>query len=340
MGGGSDAASNGARRAAVIYNPTKKGVDGLRRDVAAAIEEAGWAEPVWIETEADDPGKGMAEDAVAKGVDLVIAAGGDGTVRAVAEGLRGTGVEMAAVPLGTGNLLARTLGIPVNDAKAAVRTALHGVPKAIDVIMLEVTRPDGEVESFASLVMAGIGIDAEMIAKTNDDLKKRVGWLAYVEGGLRAIPQSSPFRVYYRLDRARIHRARVSSVLVANLGDLPGNVELIPDASVDDGRLDVAVLQPKGFLGWLQVWRRVTWENRVLRRTAVGRQVIRMRDASGEDGGRSDIAYLRGRAFSLELDDEARELEVDGDEFGKVLKISATTDAAAVIIRVDPSQLD
>ncbi|WP_281883088.1 diacylglycerol/lipid kinase family protein [Agromyces rhizosphaerae] len=339
MDAGGTGADGGERRAAVIYNPTKKGVEALRRDVASAIEEAGWAEPVWIETEADDPGKGMAEIAVAKGVDLVIAAGGDGTVRAVAEGLRGTGVEMAAVPLGTGNLLARTLGIPVNDVKGALQTALHGVPRAIDVIMLEVTRPGGEAETFASLVMAGIGIDADMIAKTSDDLKKRVGWLAYVEGAVRALPESEPFRVYYRLDDDHAHRARVSSVLIANLGDLPGNVELIPDAEVDDGRLDVAVLQPKGFLGWLQVWRRVTWENRVLRRTAVGRTVIKMRDDTEGSERSSVIAYLRGRSFSLDLGDDAKELEVDGDEFGKVVKIAAKTDASSVVIRVDREHL-
>ncbi|BDZ64950.1 hypothetical protein GCM10025877_18880 [Agromyces mangrovi Wang et al. 2018] len=129
-------------------------------------------------------------------------------------------------------------------------------------------------------------------------------------------------------------------MLIANLGDLPGNVEMIPDAEVDDGRLDVAVLQPKGFLGWLQVWRRVTWENRVLRRTAIGRTVIKMRDDAEGSERSSVIAYLRGRSFSLDLGDDAKELEVDGDEFGQVVKIVAKTDASAVVIRVDREHLD
>ena len=106
-----------------------------------------------------------------------------------------------------------------------------------------------------------------MIANTNPDLKKRVGWLAYVDAGLRAIPASKPFRVAHRLDTGRHHRSRVSSILVANLGYLPGNIELIPDAEIDDGKLDVVVLQPRNVIGWLFIWRKVTWENRVLRKS-------------------------------------------------------------------------
>ena len=150
------------------------------------------------------------------------------------------------------------------------------------------TRPDGTDETHASLVMSGIGIDAAMIANTNPDLKKRVGWLAYVDAGLRAIPASKPFRVVHRIDAGRLHRSRVSSILVANLGYLPGNIELIPDAEIDDGKLDVVVLQPRNLMGWLLVWRKVAWENRVLRKSAIGRQFI---DLTGGKR-RREVVYL------------------------------------------------
>ncbi|WP_198165755.1 diacylglycerol/lipid kinase family protein [Agromyces laixinhei] len=324
-----DAASR-SPRAAVIFNPTKQGVDSLRAIVAAAESRQHFAPSLWIETTADDPGKGMALEAIEAGVDLVIAAGGDGTVRSVAAALRGTGVPLGLVPLGTGNLFARNLEIPVNDRADAVVLAFAGLDRAVDVIVADVTRPDGSDETHVSLVMSGIGIDAAMISNTNSDLKKRVGWLAYVDAGIRALPASKPYRVEHRIDDGRSHRSKVSSILVANLGYLPGNIELIPDAVIDDGRLDVVVLAPRNLFGWLLIWRKVTWENRVLRKSILGRQLL---DLTGGNR-RREIVYLRGRSVELDIDGDAEEFEIDGDEFGRVTAARFTVDAAALIVRV------
>ena len=324
-----DAAAT-ALRAAVIFTPTKSRVDELRAAVARAESRQHFAPSLWIETTEDDPGKGMAKAALRQGVDLVIAAGGDGTVRSVAAGLRGSGVPLGLVPLGTGNLFARNLGIPVNDQGDAVVLAFSGMDRAVDMLIAEVTRPDGRPESHVSLVMSGIGIDATMIANTNPDLKKRVGWLAYVDAGLRAIPASKPFRVVHRTDAGRLHRSRVSSILVANLGYLPGNIELIPDAEIDDGKLDVVVLQPRNLLGWLLVWRRVTWENRVLRKSALGRQFMDLTGGSR----RREILYSRGRAVDIEIEAAPEEFEIDGDEFGTVVAARFRVDPASLIVRV------
>ncbi|MDQ0894404.1 diacylglycerol/lipid kinase family protein [Agromyces ramosus] len=327
--GATDAASR-RPRAAVIFNPTKQGYAELRTVVAQAEARQQFAPSLWIETAADDPGKGMARDAVEAGVDLVIAAGGDGTVRSVAAALRGTGVPLGLVPLGTGNLFARNLGIPVNDQRDAIVLAFSGYDRAVDVIVADVTRPGGRTESHVSLVMAGIGIDAAMISNTNPELKKRLGWLAYVDAGLRAIPVSKPFRVDHRLDAGRHHRSRVSSILVANLGYLPGNLELIPDAEIDDGKLDVVVLQPSNALGWLFIWRRVAWENRVLRKTALGRQFV---DLTGGNR-RREIVYSRGRVVQLDIEGDPEEFEIDGDGFGSVTSARFSVDPAALIVRV------
>ncbi|MGW9629406.1 diacylglycerol/lipid kinase family protein [Agromyces sp. NPDC055520] len=327
--GATDAA--GSRpRAAVIFNPTKQGVDTLRAAVAAAEARQHFAPSLWIETTADDPGKGMAREALEAGVDLVIAAGGDGTVRSVAATLRGTGVPLGLVPIGTGNLFARNLEIPVNDQGDAVVLAFAGLDRAVDVIVADVSRADGSDETHVSLVMSGIGIDAAMISNTNPDLKKRVGWLAYVDAGLRALPASKPYRVVHRVDSGRHHRSKVSSILVANLGYLPGNIELIPDAEIDDGKLDVVVLAPRNLFGWLLIWRKVTWENRVLRKSALGRQFL---DLTGGNR-RSEIVYLRGRAVELEIEGDAEEFEIDGDEFGLVTAARFTVDPSALIVRV------
>ena len=318
-------------RAAIIFNPTKSGLDVVKAAVARAEARQHFAPSMWIETADDDPGRGMALAARGAGVDLVIAVGGDGTVRSVAAGLRGSGVPLGLVPLGTGNLLARNLGIPVSDPEDAVVLAFSGTDRAIDVLVADITRPDGTSETHASLVMSGIGFDAAMIANTNPDLKRRVGWLAYVGAVLRAIPASKPFRVVYRTEAERLHRSRVSSILVANLGYLPGNLELVPDAEPDDGKIDVVVLQPRNFMGWLFIWRKMAWENRVLRRSALGRQYIAFSGARG----RREVLYSRGRSVDIEIEAAPEEFEIDGDEFGTVVAARFRVDPAALVVRVE-----
>jgi diacylglycerol kinase (ATP) len=333
MSAGSDEradVADGGKRAAVIFNPVKQGVDELRAAVSEAESEHGYGPSLWIETTEEDPGTGQARKAVEEQVDLVISAGGDGTVRAVTEGLEDADIPVGLIPLGTGNLFARNLDIPVNDLPGAVALAFTGVDRKVDVLRARVRRPDGETETEVSLVMSGIGFDAAMIANTDPDLKKRVGWLAYVDAGIRAIPNSAPFRVAHRMDDGRTHRSRVASVLVANLGYLPGNIELIPDAAIDDGQLDVVRLQPRNFWGWIMVWRKIAWENRVLRKTALGRQLI---DLTGGNK-RREVVYSSGRSIDVVIDGEPQEFEIDGEEMGMITAARFVVDPKALTVRV------
>ncbi|MWB98101.1 diacylglycerol kinase family protein [Agromyces seonyuensis] len=321
-----------APRAAIISNPSKQGIDVLRTAVAAAEERQGWAPSLWIDTSVEDPGVGMAAEAVEARVQLVIAAGGDGTIRAVADGLRGSGIPMGIVPLGTGNLFARNLRLPIDDPADCVVLAFAGVERKVDVLVAEVERADGSRERHGSLVMAGVGIDATMISNTNPDLKRRVGWLAYVEGGLRALPASAPFRAAYKVEGGSVHHSRVSSILIANLGDLPGNIELVPDAAIDDGLLDVVVLQPRSWFGWIFIWFRVSWQNRVMRRSRLGRQFIDLTGGSR----RTEIVYRRGSEARVRVADGVpQEFEIDGDAFGEIVAARFWTDAGALVVRVE-----
>jgi Sphingosine kinase and enzymes related to eukaryotic diacylglycerol kinase len=323
-----DRASDG-RRVAVVYNPTKTGTDELRRAVHAAAKSAGYDEPIWLETTADDPGRGMAAEAVQRGASVVIAAGGDGTVRAAAGGLRGTGVALGIVPAGTGNLLARNLALPLADIEHAVAIALSGAERTIDVGVAELTREDGTSSEDVFLVMAGLGIDAAMFANTSDALKQKLGWLAYVDGGMRSLVKSKRVRINYTVDGRNGHTAHVSTILAGNCGALPGNIELMPDALLDDGELDIAVLQPRSIFGWLMIWRKITWENRVLRRSAFGRQLIKF---TGSDKS-GMLTYLRGPGVQVTVDD-VQPVELDGDEFGHVVGIHMWADPGALVVRV------
>ncbi|MFT4135381.1 diacylglycerol/lipid kinase family protein [Microbacterium sp.] len=319
--------SRSAGRAALVYNPTKVDKKALRADVRRLSNEAGWASPLYFETTVTDLGAGVARRALAAGADAVLVAGGDGTVRAVSEAMNGSGVPLTIVPSGTGNLLARNLRLPLYDRDLMIRTAFASRTRAIDVGVVRLTRADGANEERAFVVMGGIGLDAAMIANTSGDLKKRVGWVAYVDGAARSLVGAKPFPVIYQLPGHRMHRAQVQSILFANCGTLPAGLELIPEASVSDGQLDVAVFQPKGPLGWLLVWRRVAWDNSVLRRFRAGQRVLALRTKDNA------VRYARGTGIDVATQ-SAQPVQLDGDEFGAAVHVHCRVDHGGLLVTV------
>ncbi|MET0932455.1 MAG: diacylglycerol kinase family protein [Mycetocola sp.] len=318
----------GPKRAAVVYNPTRVTAATLRALIEPAAADAGWGETLWYETTLADPGKELTRAAVRAGASMVFAAGGDGTVRSVAEGLRDSGAALALLPSGTANLLARNLYLPVGNVADAIAIAFTGRTRNIDLGIATLSRVDGTIEEHGFLVMAGMGIDADIMANTNETLKKTVGWLAYVDAGIRVIPNAGPFRIRYQLDDKPVHSAHVSTILFGNCGTLTGGLEMMPDAVVDDGLLDVAVLQPKGTLGWIDIWRKLRWENGFLRRSSIGRQIIRV-----TSGNASTITYLRSSGITVSLD-KPRDVELDGDGFGVISGVRFSADAGALAVRV------
>jgi diacylglycerol kinase family enzyme len=227
-------------------------VRGRGRLLALCGEAAarhGWRADFLVTEKAED-GVTAASSAALDGIDLVVAVGGDGTVRGCAEGLARTGVPLAIVPHGTANLLARTLRVP-RQPKAALGVALAvtpgagGVDRTIDLAVAD------EVPFTA---MAGMGLDAAVVAGTR--LKHQFGWLAYAVSGAAhlALP---PARFSIRLDSGAAVERTARSVVVGNSGLLPGGFSLLPDARPDDGLLDVGVLAPHGPFGWPRLATRV-----------------------------------------------------------------------------------
>lgn len=316
-------------RAAVVYHPFKTNVDGLKAAVRTHEQAAGWARTSWYETDEEDAGVAAALRAVREGASVVLASGGDGTVRAIAEALRGSGVPMAVVPQGTGNLLARNLGMPLGDLDTAVRAAFQGKNRPIDLGVVTIVREDGNENEHVFLVLAGMGLDARAISATRSTLKKRLGWLAYVDAGVRTMIKDSPLRIRYSVDDTPERALTVYTVMVGNCGLMPGGVLLIPDAELDDGLLDVIALRPLGAFSWLRIWRKIGWENGVLRRSKTGRRLIDLvRDTRS-------VTYLQSRRFKISVQ-QPEPIQLDGDDFGTAIGANGAVDPGALSVRVLP----
>ncbi|HEY0258527.1 MAG TPA: diacylglycerol kinase family protein [Lacisediminihabitans sp.] len=315
------------RHAAVVYNPIKVDLARLEKGVADAQHAAGWGETLWFATTEEDAGQGQTRAAIAQGAEVVLAVGGDGTVRAVAEALRGTGVPIALVPSGTGNLLARNLNLTLTHQVESIGAAFTGGERRIDLGIAEIERADGTTEEHVFLVMAGLGLDAKMIARTNPKLKKAVGWLAYVDAGVRVLPSLEPIRLRFSLDGSPERSTSVHTVIIGNCGALPGGILLMPDAKPDDGLLDIAALRPRGPFGWLKVWNKVAWENGVLRKSAIGRSII---DLTADV---KDVLYFTGKDLRLTVE-APQDFQLDGDPFCEAAAVHAWVDPGALAVKI------
>lgn len=316
--------------AAVVYHPLKTNVDALADAVTYHEAAENYGPTMWYETSVDDAGTSAAQRAINDGASVVLASGGDGTIRAVSEALRGSGVPLAVIPQGTGNLLARNIGLPLNDIDEQVEAAFAGRDFKIDLGVVDLTREDGSVDSRVFLVLAGMGIDARVISATNQRLKKRVGWLAYVDAGLRTVVRERPLRISFEIDGGSTRSLRVFTVMMGNCGLLPGGVLLIPDAKMDDGKLDVVALKPQprlGPLSWLRIFNKIGWENGVLRRSRAGRRMIDLVNDT------KSVTYRQVETVSLSVK-EPEPVQLDGDDFGRAVAVSTRVDSGALTLKV------
>lgn len=297
-----------ARRLAVVLNPIKvESVESFQTMVTQMALESGWNSPQWFFTTVEDSGTGQAEQAAVNGADLVIVCGGDGTVREVCAELAGTGIPVGVVPAGTGNLLARNLEIPL-FIRAAIDIALTGQDRAIDMVEVD---GDG-IEPTHFMVMAGMGFDAAIMEGVNEDLKKKVGWLAYVLSALKGL-MFPTMKLEISVDGGPFTKHRARTCVIGNVGSLQGGMNLLPDATIDDGLLDVVLLYPRRFLSWIPL-------------------VLRVMTRREHNAGES-VARMTGRTVVVRASGEVPR-QLDGDTIGLGSELRMECVHGRVLVRV------
>lgn len=278
-----------SRRVGVVYNPSKPGVAVAIEILERILAANGHPKALVRTTRVDEPGSEAARELIAEGVDLLIAAGGDGTVRAVA---------------------------------ACVNIALNGAGQDVDAIEMTTTGTTGEETEHTFFVMSGAGFDALVMNDTNEEIKAKFGWVAYVQSGMKhMLGRSHPVRI--SVDGAPFRTLPMRSVLIANCGRLQGGIRLADMTDVNDGNLEVIVASPRDLVEWGLLMAKVT------RRTILGSPRIEL----------PVIRHLVGSEVVLEFPDGAQPVEVDGDPAPSAYRISARVLPAAVEVAVHPEVL-
>ncbi len=291
---------------AVIYNPQKITLAKIKKPFQKLANE-----PAFITTDKVTQGAKAARSALADGYTKILVAGGDGTLRRVVQELVGSSAAVGILPMGTGNILARNLRLSLT-LDAAVKRAISGKPYEIDLGQARLVREDGSLEEYFFTGIAGVGMDARLMENTQSELKKRIGWIAYIEGGIRSLPlKFEKFDVSLN-DQTRTLKSY--SLLVGNVGLLPGAISMMPDARLDDGQLDMAAIGPRRIWNWIDFFSRITWQNNVVRPLALGRKWM---DATANVKTLENLSSSRIRIRPH----HPAPIQLDGDPMGEVVEV-------------------
>ena len=286
---------------------TGKSIGGGLGELRRALAREGVDNPIWFEVSKSRKAPKRVRAALDEGADLVIVWGGDGMVQRSIDAAVGSDARIGIVPAGTANLLATNLGIP-RDIEKAVRTALHGQPRTLDV---------GRLNGERFAVMAGAGWDALMIRDADGVLKDRFGRVAYVWSGARHLREER-FLAVIKVDDKSWFNGKASCVLVGNVGKIFGGIQVFEGAKPYDGRLELAVITAKGPVQW----------TRALARTAVG-----------SAAASPFVKTISARKIRIQFDRAVR-YELDGGDRDMVRRMRIDVEPGAVTVCVPDESHD
>ncbi len=309
---------------AVIFHPSKISLEKIR----AAFSKAGYKDLNFYPSDTETGGLKITKQAIEGGANHIVVAGGDGTVRACVQAVfeEEAPVALGLVPIGTGNILARNLKLPITNLDKCIRRAVTGDAYEIDLGVAKAVNAQGEISKLYFTGIAGIGMDARIMQRTQPELKRRVGWIAYIEGGFRSLPlKFEKFEVL--VDDLTPKSLKSYSILIGNAGWLPGQISMMPDARLDDGKLDVAAIGPRKIWNWVDFFARVTWQNKVVRPLALGRKWM------DQTANLKTIENLGGSRIRVKPHHPSP-LQLDGDVIGEVLEVDFSLQHRALKIRL------
>ncbi|PLS24886.1 NAD(+)/NADH kinase [Bifidobacterium imperatoris] len=310
---------------AFIINPSKPQAATQRLHIQEFCRSKGLNRIRFYDTQLDKDGRACALEALEDGADVVIAVGGDGTVRTVASAVSGTGHALGIIPIGTGNLFARNMGIPVDDIDAALTVATSHGSRLVDMGRLRLLDHPEDDHGHAFLIIAGIGFDAAMIDDTDPALKANISWLAYFVGGIKNL-FAPKFRGNLTITSSdgsthSIKNLDFRTIMAGNCGQIPV-FSLMPAASYDDGILDFEIIDTTGgILGWANLFGDVV------------HQTITGKPEQNPLSTNSTVEQVQGITAEITLEKPAK-AQVDGDMLPETKHIRFSVDQRALIVRV------
>ena len=287
----------------LINNPTALRASDRKVERASRYLTARGYEVEIFSTRQKGDAERYAREALKKMPSLIIAAGGDGTFNEVINGVEGSEIPMAILPIGTTNVLAKEIGVPENP-EGAMEVAITCSPKTVSLGKIVIARRSSLVSRYFVL-MAGIGFDGEAVFGINESLKKISGKGAYFFSGIKALSGFNPEELNFNID-GKSHSGY--SAIIGKAAKYGGNFRITPDAKLTEAALYICLLRGK-------------------KRSDILRYVFGI--LTGTHLKFKDVDYLKAK--SIEIDGKAH-IQLDGDYFGTTpARIEVAPDALKLI---------
>ncbi|EOT43401.1 MULTISPECIES: diacylglycerol kinase [Enterococcus] len=225
------------KKARVIYNPTS-GKEATKRslaDILQVLEQAGFEASAFATTPEPNSAKNEATRAAKAGFDLIVAAGGDGTINEVVNGIAPLKKrpKMAIIPAGTTNDYARALKIPRDNLKAAAEVILKKQTIKMDI---------GQARENYFINIAAGGHLTELTYDVPSELKSIFGYLAYLAKGAELLPRVKPIKMHLKYDEGE-YKGNASMFFLALTNSVGGFEQIAPDAKLDDGKFSLIIVK-------------------------------------------------------------------------------------------------
>jgi diacylglycerol kinase (ATP) len=292
-----------AKHAVIIINPVSgQGDPKERRKMLLTLaRKHSWHGTVEETTKSRGAGA-IAASAIKKGQKEFIVCGGDGTIMEVLDIAAEKDVVIGVIPLGTGNLFAQNLGIPL-DSESAMDIVFTG-----KVLLIDVGRANGIFFS----IMAGMGLDAEVMRDADRKLKNKLGLFAYIVSGLKRLP-AKPGRYLLQIDNKQPQTYQAKSILVANLGRITGGIKAVPKAHPQSGKLQVGIIRATVWYAWVS---------------------LLFNAVRGNINKSPHYTLTSGKDILIESLKEPRPFQCDGEDFPPVTRLAIQIYPASLAVRV------